>query len=181
MAYFAIVDGHLVKSADPPDGARLFKHQLRFLLPPMVTELHQAVRAWALAGYSPGPIWPRRIYFNEQGEIAFHFLEGAQPARIVAGGGAPALAAWLVLLDKWVETFVVLARARTVWTLEELTCALPFVSPAYLPERLVAHPPNNWEQVAQALALSIADGQLQGAPTNRHWQEPNVLRHTAPR
>ena len=170
MTYFSIDDGNLVASAKPPEGAKLFKHQLRLLLPPLVTELHRSIRAWSLAGYSPGPVWPRRIYFNEEGVVAFHFLDGARPNRVMAVGGAPALAAWLVLLDKWIETFVVLARARTVWTVAELTSALPFVAPAYLPERLVAHPPNNWERVAQALALSIADGELKGTPTNRHWQ-----------
>jgi hypothetical protein len=68
------------------------------------------------------------------------------------------------------ETYVVIARARTMWNLRELASALSFVTPACLPTRLVAHPPNNWERVALALAMTIADGPIQGAPTNKHWQ-----------
>jgi len=170
MAYYSIVNGELLNSAEPPSGAKPFKHQLNLLLPPLVSELHHAFRAWALAGLSPGPLLIKHIYFTNQGQLAFYFWEGAQPKPLTAVGGAPDLAAWLVLLDKWIETFVVLARARTVWPIEELTSALTFLTPAYLPDKLVAHPPNNWERVAQALALTIADGPLVGTPTNRHWQ-----------
>ncbi|MEZ4677895.1 MAG: hypothetical protein R2932_27125 [Caldilineaceae bacterium] len=119
---------------------------------------------------SPGPVVARRIYFNEQGQLAFHFLGNYRPAPLMQVGGAPDLAAWLVLLDKWMETYVILARARTVWSLAELTSALTFLTPAFLPDKLVAHPPDNWERVAQALANSIADGPLGGSPINRHWQ-----------
>ncbi len=171
MAYYSIINGKLVVSAEPPPAAKLFKHQLKLLLPPLVTELHYAFRAWGVAGLSPGPVLARRIYFNEEGALAFHFLEGASPRSVIAVGGAPDLAAWLVLLDKWIETFVVLARARTVWTAAELTSALTFLTPAYLPAKLVAHPPDNWESVAQALALIVADGPLVGKPTNQHWQK----------
>jgi hypothetical protein len=72
-------------------------------------------------------------------------------------GLAPSLAAWFVMLDKWMETYVVLARARTIWSVDELCSALTFLTPAFLPDKLVAHPPNNWERVAQALAIVIAD------------------------
>jgi hypothetical protein len=171
MTYYSIVDNKLFASAEPPPAAKLFKHQLKLLLPPLVTELHQAFRAWGVAGLSPGPVLARRIYFNKEGTLAFHFLEGARPKSVKTVGGAPDLAAWLVLLDKWIETFVVLARARTVWSPEELTSALTFLTPAYLPDKLVAHPPDNWESVAQALALIVADGPLVGRPTNQHWQE----------
>ncbi len=172
MAYYSIVKGELVSSATPPKGAKPFKHQLSLLLPPLITELHQAFRAWGLAGLSPGPLLFQHIYFSEQGRLAFHFWQETGPKPLTNVGGAPDLAAWLVLLDKWVETFVVLARARTVWQPEELTSALPFLTPAYLPDKLVAHPPDNWERVAQALALVVADGPLAGTPTNRHWQKP---------
>jgi len=174
MAYYSIINGKLVVSAEPPEGAKPFKHQLRLLLPPLVTELHKSIRAWSIAGYSPGAIWTRRIYFNERGLITFRFLNGSKPQTVMAIGGAADLAAWLVLLDMWMETFVVLARARTVWSIAELTAALPFVTPAYLPDKLVAHPPDNWERVARALALSLADGQLAGTPTNRHWNRATI-------
>lgn len=172
MAYYSIVNGALVTSAAPPKGAKPFKHQLNLLLPPLVTELHHAFRAWNLAGVSPGPLLVKQTYISEEGLLAFYFWKEARPQPLTNVGGAPDLAAWLVLLDKWIETFVVLARARTVWRAEELTSALPFLTPAYLPDKLVAHPPDNWERVAQALALVVADGPLVGTPTNRHWQKP---------
>jgi hypothetical protein len=171
MPYYAIVRGQLASAMTPPPAAKPLKHQLKLLLPPLVTTLHQGLRAWSLAGFSPGPMLAQRVYLNEQGALAFHFLEGYQPLPLTAAGGAPDLAGWLVLLDKWVETFVVLARARTVWPLEDLVSALPFLTPAYLPAKLVAHPPDNWEAVAQALATVVLDGPLQGVPTNRHWQQ----------
>ena len=171
MAYYSIVNGVLTPSATPPKGAKPFKHQLNLLLPPLVTQLHHAFRAWSLAGLSPGPLLAKRVYFSAQGLLAFYFWEETRPKPLTSVAGAPDLAAWLVLLDKWVETFVVLARARTVWHAEELTSALPFLTPAYLPDKLVAHPPDNWEKVAQALALVVIDGPLTGTPTNRHWQK----------
>jgi hypothetical protein len=60
------------------------------------------------------------------------------------------------------ENHVVLARARTVWTLAELAGALPFTSPSLLPRQLVQFPPDNWEQVARGLAAIVSDGSLAG-------------------
>ena len=170
MSYYRIVDGVVVQSNEPPTGAKLLKHNLKLLLPPLITELHHSFRAWGLAGVSPGPVIARRTYFNAQGELAFHFLDGSRPRPLMQVGLAPNLAAWFVMLDKWMETYVVLARARTIWSVNELFSALTFLTPAFLPDKLVAHPPDNWERVAQALAVAIADGPLTGAPTNRHWQ-----------
>jgi len=174
MSYYSIVDNRLTTSATPPPGAKLFKHQLALLLPPLVTELHRSFRAWGDAGYSPAEIDARRIYFNAEGELAFHFMQGYRPQPLLQVGPALDLAAWLVLLDKWMETFVVIARARTVWRSAELSSALTFLNPAYLSAKLVAHPPDNWERVAQALAAVVADGELRGSPTNRHWQKRNA-------
>lgn len=175
MTYFSIVNGRLHEQESAPQGAKPFKHQLALLLPPLVTELHHAFRAWGDAGYSPLMIDARRIYFNAHGELAFHFKDADRPLPLMQVGAAPDLAAWLVLLDKWMETFVVVARARMVWRVAELSSALTFLSPAYLPPKLVAHPPNNWERVAQALAAVVADGELpretQSQPTNRHWHK----------
>src|SRR5690606_11664069 len=81
------------------------------------------------------------------------------------------IASWLVLLDKWMDTFVVVARARTVWTPNELAGAMIFVNPMWLPKALVAQPPNNWLRVVQALAAAVADRPLQGETNNRHWQK----------
>ena len=170
MSYFFVTNGQLHTTTDPPARAKLFKPNLKLLLPPLITELHQSLQAWTTIDLSPGPIIPRRIYFNDQGTLAFHFLHHSRPKPLMRVGLAPILASWLVLLDKWMETYVVLARARTVWSLEELSGALAFLSPAFLPDKLIAHPPNNWERIAQALAHVIADGQLSGQPTNQHWQ-----------
>jgi hypothetical protein len=80
------------------------------------------------------------------------------------------LAAWLVLLDKWMETFVVISRARATWTPLELAGALRFTTPPYLPAPLTTEPPDNWTRVAHALSVAIVDGPLAGAPQDRHWQ-----------
>jgi hypothetical protein len=77
-------------------------------------------------------------------------------------GMAPDMATWFVLLDKWMETFVVIARARTVWTPNELASAMTFVNPMWLPKSLLAQPPNNWVRVVRALAVAVSDGPLQG-------------------
>jgi hypothetical protein len=71
------------------------------------------------------------------------------------------------LLDKWMETFVIVARARQVWTPDELASAMTFVNPLWLPHALVAQPPNNWERVIRVLATAVADGPLQGAETQQ--------------
>jgi hypothetical protein len=63
------------------------------------------------------------------------------------------------------ETFVIVARARTVWTPAQLASAMIFVNPAWLPNALVAQPPNNWQRVVHALAMAIGEAPLQGAPT----------------
>lgn len=170
MSYYTIISDQAMRLAEPPAGAKLLKHNLKLLLPPLVTEMHRSFQAWGEAGLSPGPVNARRTYFNEQGVVAFHFMEGTEPKALGQAGLAPNLAAWLVLLDKWMETFVVVARARTIWSVEELSYALTFLTPAFLPDKLVAHPPDNWERVAQALAVAVADAPLQGQPNNRHWQ-----------
>jgi len=68
------------------------------------------------------------------------------------------------------ETFVVIARARSIWTVGELGAALTFMTPAFLPARLVAQAPDNWARVALALATAVADGPLAGQSADRHWQ-----------
>jgi len=171
MGYYSIEQQRLVYSKKSPFGMKPLKHNLALLLPPLIGTLHTSFRAWSLAGYSPGPITPNRVYFNEQGKIAFEFYDAYRPLPLWQGGAGPDLAAWFVLLDKWMETYVIIARARMVWTLPELASALAFLTPAFLPTRLAAHPPNdNWERVAVALSITLADGALRGSPTDRHWQ-----------
>jgi hypothetical protein len=141
----------------------------------MVTQLHQSFHAWSTAGISPGPVLPERIRLSPDGIVAFRFRQGASPRPASDADKAGALAAWLVLLDKYVETFIVIARARAEWTVDELSYALTFTTPSLLPPALQALPPDNWQRVAKALALAIADGPLRGAPNDRHWAESQAF------
>ena len=160
MSYY-FVEGQVLQHTHlPPYGAKPLKHNLKLLLPSLISELHINFQAWGKLGYSPGPISPKRVYFNEQGKIAFAFERTEKPLALSQTGSGRDLAAWLVLLDKWMETYVIIARARLIWNLQELSSALSFLTPAFLPPRLVAHPPDNWERMAIALATTIADGEL---------------------
>jgi hypothetical protein len=138
------------------------------LLPPQIGALHQAFAAWGRAGMSPGPVTARRMWVGPAGELAVVFEPNDEPRPLGHVGLAPDLAAWLVLLDRQMETFVVIARARTVWSPAELAKALMFVTPSLLPPS-----PNggadNWLRVAQALAAAVADGPLAGGNQDKHW------------
>lgn len=171
LDYYFIEQQRLHHQPAPPAGVRPLKHNLGLLLPPLISHLHASFHAWGQLGYSPGPLSPKRVYFNAAGLVAFEFFDRQKPLPLSQAGVGPDLAAWLVLLDKWMETYVIIARARTTWSLQELASALSFVTPAFLPTRLTAHPPANWERVAVALAMTIVDGPLQGTPTNQHWQQ----------
>lgn len=141
------------------------------LLPPIITSLHESLYRWQQAGLDPGPLTPDRIWIDSAGALALAFKRDQNPEPLGHVGLAPALAGWLVCLDKWMETFVVIARARSVWTPTELAGALTFTTPALLPPPLLQLPPvDNWERVARGLAVAVADGPLQGTPSNRHWE-----------
>ncbi len=120
----------------PPEGAVQLAVNPQ-LLPPAISDLHSAFAAWGRAGWSPGPLTPVRVWVNAAGALAVEFLGDRRPVPLMQVGSAPDLAAWLVLLNKYMETFVVIARAREVWTVDELAGALGFLSPAYLPPKLV--------------------------------------------
>jgi hypothetical protein len=154
-------------------------------LPPLVTTLHQSLAAWGALGHRPGPLTAERVWVGSDGTLIVYDPPGKLPLPLLHIGMAPELAAWLVLLDKWMETFVVVARARSVWTHIELAGALTFLTPVYLPATLIAQPPNNWERVARAVAIAVADGPLQGEPTNQHWtrtsEGPSRSTSTQPR
>ena len=174
MRYFFVQAQTIESSNQPPAGMELLAQRTDLLLPPLITDLHRSFNAWGASGYAPGPVTPDRVWFARDGRLAFAFSRNAAPKKLMDVGLAPDLAAWLVLLDKWMETFVVVARARALWNVQELAGALTFMTPAFLPRALVIQPPNNWMRVAQALATAIADGPLAGAPNNRHWQQAGV-------
>ena len=71
------------------------------------------------------------------------------------------------------ETFVVIARARAVWSVQELAGALTFTSKPFLPAALVYMPPDNWERVALALATAIGDGALADAGQPQPQPQPH--------
>jgi hypothetical protein len=168
MSFYTVREDRLEQTTTPPPEARPLAQVGAALLPPLISDLHQSLRAWAALGKRPGGITADRVWVHPTTGILTLRL-GAPPHDLLHGSLGPDLAAWLVLLDKWMETFVVIARARAVWTPAELAVALPFVTPAWLPPALVAQPPDNWLRVARALAQAVGDKPLHGAPTNRHW------------
>jgi hypothetical protein len=168
MPYRFVQDQHLYSVDELPPDAQPIAELGAAWLPPLVTDLHRNLAAWGALGHRPGALTAERVWIRQSTLIVFD-PPGQHPLPLLHIGMAPELAAWLVLLDKWMETFVVVARARNVWTPEELAGALTFLNPVYLPASLVAQPPNNWARVARAVAIAVADGPLQGEPTNRHW------------
>lgn len=165
------VPATMAETALPPEDYRPFATVAPTLLPPQITELHRQLAAWAGVGYSPGPVLPNRIWIGPDSGLAWYFANGTRPRRLTHIGLHPTLAAWLVLLDQVMETFVVVARARSIWSPAELAGAMPFLTPAFLPPALVAAAPDQWRHLAIALASAVADGPLRGEPTNRHWQD----------
>ena len=144
-----------------PPHSRPIAAAVEWMHPPIISDLHLSFARWTSAHMSPGPVIPHRLWIDQSGKIAVRFAANA-PAPQSAVGAGEGLAQWLVLLSKWMENHVVLARARTVWTLAELAGALPFTSPSLLPRQLVQFPPDNWEQVARGLAAIVSDGPLAG-------------------
>lgn len=180
MSFFAVRNQALEHSKQPPAGATPLSLQGAALLPPLISALHENFAAWAEVGLCPGPVHAERLWIGRDGTPFFRFAPESGPQLLRQVGLAPDLAAWLVLLDQWMETFVVVARARNVWSPAQLAAALPYTSPAFLPPALIAHDGDNWQRVAVALALAVADGPLRGAPTNRHWAKPQTRAQGAP-
>ena len=171
MPYIIAEESGFSHHTHPPAGMTRLSNSSKILSPPLTGALHTSFRTWSQLERSPGVLNPDRVWIDDQGRIAFQFVRGAEPQPLNHVAAAPDLAAWLVLLDKWMETYVVVARARTIWNISELGAALPFVAPAYLPPSLIAFPPDNWQRVAYALATALADGPLAGTPHDRHWKQ----------
>ena len=158
--FFEADNGQLVATVSPPAGAALLATVQQQLTPAQIGDLHRRFRAWGEAGMSPGPVTPARTWCNSTGRLFFTFDEGHTPQPLTHVGLARELAAWLVMLDLWMETFVVVARARSVWSNDELAAALSFATPIFLPPALAAAGADHWERVAVALARVVAEGPL---------------------
>lgn len=174
MPYYFIRDNALVSTSQPPAGAQRISQLGTTLLPPIITELHQSLHTWGTLGKRPGLLTADRTWATPEGKLVVYFETGQAPYPLLHVGMGPDMATWFVLLDKWMETYVVVARARTLWTPQELATAMIFVNPMWLPKPLVSQAPNNWLRVVRALAVAVADGPLQGATNNRHWQREQV-------
>ena len=164
----------LARDDAPPPGSQPFLEAAARLLPPQISQLHRSFQGWTAARLNPGPVTPGRMRITPEGAVAFRFPLGEGPASQGEVGWGQSLAAWLFLLDKFMETFVVVARARAVWSPEELAQALIFTTPSLLPPDLLRLPPDNWERLARALAQAVADGPLAALPEERHWSRPGV-------
>lgn len=172
-ALWCVVDEDAVlrETGAPPAGSKPIGQATAWLLPPQISRLHVSFRAWQKAGLSPGPVIAERLWIDESGGLAVRFRNGRRPEPISPVGAHAGLAAWLVLLDSWVETFVVVARARSLWPTTDLAGALSFTTPSLLPPETIRISPNSWERVAVALAQAVADGPLPDAHTDKHWSE----------
>lgn len=155
--YFWLDEHRLLSAWEPPAGMLPIDKLQFHIKPPLVTELHRRLRDWGDTGLSPGEIVPDRIWGDEQGALAFRFAGSTFPKPLTHVGLARELAAWLVMLDQWVETFVVVARARAVWPAAELAGALTFMTPVFLPPALQLSDPARWERMAVALAGAVGD------------------------
>jgi hypothetical protein len=167
MSYYCIRDHHLTAAAQAPAGAQRLDQLGKSLLPAIITELHRSLQQWGELGKRPGFLTPDRVWATPEGTLVIYFENGEEPYPLLHVGMAPDMASWFVLLDKWMETHVIVARARTVWTPNELVSAMTFVNPLWLPKALIAQPPNNWERVIHALAVAVADGSLKGEPARQ--------------
>ena len=127
---FFWIDGTTLRSAAAaPTALHPIETWRGKMLPPLISAWHRSFKTWADLGLSPGLATPGRIWAGQDGALAFRFARNEQPRPISHVGQARELATWLVLLDKWMETSVVVACARAVWSSTELGGALSFTTP----------------------------------------------------
>lgn len=167
--FFLLQNGQLHQQASSPPNSKPLLAAASTLLPPQISDLHRSLRNWHDANLSVGAMLPSRFWLGSNQQLLIRFPAANRPQPANPASNRKELAGWLLLLDKWMETFVVIARARTVWKAAELAAALPFLSPAYLPSELRETVPDNWLRLSAALSIAVADGELSGEPTNRHW------------
>jgi len=154
--YWFDVNGEQIVSPSHPPQSRPIAAAVEWIRPELISDLHKSFARWTEARLSTGPVLPHRLWIDQSGLVAVRIATGA-PGRLPEVGAGEELAQWFVLLTKWMETYVVLARARSVWSKPELAAALPFLSPCMLPRPLAQLPPDNWEEVARGLAAIVLD------------------------
>ena len=154
--YWCDDNGELTESHGHPPKSRPIAAAVEWMGPELISDLHRSFARWTEARLSTGPVLPHRLWIDQSGLVAIRFATGA-PDRLPEVGAGEELAQWFVLLSKWMETYVVLARARGVWSTPALAAALPFLSPCMLPRPLAQLPPDNWEEVARGLAAIVLD------------------------
>jgi hypothetical protein len=161
--YYFTTNQGLTATGRPPAGSRPIMQMTMELGTQDRFPFHRSFAAWGVAQRSPGIVIPKRIWLGQDGTVIFRFDEGTQPKLQSAVGAHAGLAAWLVLLDKFVETPTLLAEARQVWSVNDLAGALAFITPAFLPRPLLSLVPDNWERVARSLSALVANGAGQQA------------------
>ena len=120
--YWYDKDGDQIVSPSHPPHSRPIPAAVEWLYPDLISDLHHSFAHWTTAELSTGPVVPHRLWIDRTGLIAVRFSADAPAPQPTVGAGE-ALAQWLVLMAKWMETYVVLARARSVWSLAELAAA----------------------------------------------------------
>jgi hypothetical protein len=155
--YYFTLSGGLNANRLPPVGSRPFLEATSWLQPALLDALNRSFHAWGAAHLSPGIVTPERIWITVDGTVAFQFAKNQRPAAQSAVGAQAGLAAWLVLLDRYVDREELLSQARKQWSVNELVGTLPFITPPLLPHSLLQLSPNNWEHVARALAKVVVN------------------------
>jgi hypothetical protein len=155
--YYFTPSGGLSENRLPPAGSRPFLEAIAWVQPALLEPLNRSFHAWGAAHLSPGIVIAERIWITPDGTVAFQFEKTQRPAAQSAVGAQAGLAAWLVLLDKCIDTEVLLTYASRQWPARDLVGALPFTTPALLPAPLLQLPPNNWERVAKAVAKTVVN------------------------
>jgi hypothetical protein len=167
--YFSENQG-LTATSTPPKESKPFRSAIEWLDPAHLAQWHRSFQMWRDANRSPGLVIPDRLWLTPDGAVIFYFDKDGQPAIQSEVGSHAGLAAWLVLLDKFVETQSVLESASTVWSTADLGGALAFTAPALLPAPLLLMAPQNWERLARALAHVISGGSVHHPQENHAAQ-----------
>lgn len=171
-------NGRQDRQSQPPQSGRRITSAAEWLEPALLPALHQSFRAWGMASLSPGAVTPERIWITAEGRVYFRFANGDEPIPQSSVGSQAGLAAWLILLDKYIKPPAVIATARPIWPKSDLAGALIFTTPGLLPAPLLRLQPNNWERVARSLAASIMLPSIAEAQGTASYEEAEEKKQT---